>query len=142
MLANNNSFLYFYDIIIEVFICFSSFTLFFGIFMNYFFIDYEINLIINFFKESLQYYPELFIKTQNPLFTFKDISNINNQNNINSVNDNNNNNNNNNNKLNNINILIICMLNLFFLLLLIVPIIFGVVSYKQLNLKKLYFLIY
>jgi len=34
------------------------------------------------------------------------------------------------------------MLNLFFLLLLIVTIIFGVVSYKHLNLKKLYLLIY
>jgi hypothetical protein len=135
MLANNSNFLYIYDIILEVFICFSSFTLFFGIFMNYFFIDYEINLIINFFKESLQYYPELFIPTKNSLFTSKDIININNQNNqnnINSINDNNN-------KLNNINILIICMLNLFFLLLLIIPIIFGVVIYKYLNLKKIIF---
>jgi len=31
------------------------------------------------------------------------------------------------------------MLNLFFLLLLIVPIIFGVVSYKHLNFKKIIF---
>lgn len=54
----------------EVIIAFSVFCLFFVIFMNYFFTDYETGLIKDFVKESASFYKPLFIhKTDDEILT-------------------------------------------------------------------------
>lgn len=52
----NTTFINTYNIIIEILIGFGVFAIFFGIFMNYYFTNYEVELLGTFIKQSISFY--------------------------------------------------------------------------------------
>ena len=56
---------YYNTILIEILICFSVFAIFFGIFTNYFFNEFEENLISKFINQSVSFYKILFLTSNN-----------------------------------------------------------------------------
>ena len=57
--TTNPRILWWYHVLWDALIGFAVFSLFFGVFMNYFMMDYQVGLLGNFFKESINHYPDL-----------------------------------------------------------------------------------
>ncbi len=54
--TNNKFAINSYNILLEICIAFSVFAIFFGVFMSYYFISYETNLLSNFITKSVSFY--------------------------------------------------------------------------------------
>lgn len=135
--TNNGTLINIFNILVEIIIIFSVFAVFFGIFINYFLINYYTSLFGKFIKKSISYYKPIFlsyIKNSNILYTYLidkiDLQQLQQQsdkeendvNNYNTVYD------------NRLLIIIFTMIGIL-LTILIIPILLGIIPINQLNLK-------
>ena len=129
--THNQTFIFIYNILIEIYIGFTVFLLFFGIFMNYFYDTYLENKLSNDLTKSLSFYN---LNNKNNIIKNLQDSNDYDKTEIKKIKDNISKT-----KQKRINILIyfIISINLLLLLLIIIPLILGIIPFSSINLKAI-----
>jgi hypothetical protein len=129
--TKNEKYIYFYLILIEIFIGVNVFSMFFGIFINYFYDDYLENKVKNDMNKSLSFY-----KLNGPSWFKNSLQYSNEYYKTKSKDAQSDVNNSRKDKANKF-IYIILSINFFLLLLVIIPLILGIIPLKYINLKSI-----
>jgi len=129
--TKNDKYIYFYLILIEIFIGVNVFSMFFGIFINYFYDDYLENKVKNDMNKSLSFY-----KLNGPSWFKNDLQSENTYLKTKSKESQSDVNNSRKDKANKF-IYLILSINFFLLLLVIIPLILGIIPLKYINLKSI-----